>query len=109
MLKGMPSLPSLPVLPTFRLTPTAFAQAQVVFEFMAAFSDFLRCGECPASDGEPLPAVCNLSFPPCRQPADLHLALCLPSQCEPRGVLQCSIRAAGSTAQGQGWEGGISS
>ena len=46
VLKGMPSLPSLPVLPTFRLTPTAFAQAQVVFEFMAAFSDFLRCGEC---------------------------------------------------------------
>lgn len=46
VLKGMPSLPSLPQVPTLHLSPTAFAQTQVVFEFMAAFSDFLRCGGC---------------------------------------------------------------
>ena len=45
-LKGMPALPSFPLLPTLHLSPTAFAQTQVVFEFMAAFSDFLQCGEC---------------------------------------------------------------
>lgn len=45
VLKGMPSLPALRLLPTLHLSPTAFAQTQVVFEFMAAFSDFLKCGE----------------------------------------------------------------
>ena len=45
VLKGMPSLPPLPLLPTLQLSPTAFAQTQVVFEFMAAFSEFLKCGE----------------------------------------------------------------
>ena len=44
-LKRVLSLPTLTHIPTACLTSTAFAQVQVVYEFIAAFSEFLGFGE----------------------------------------------------------------